>query len=125
MCVVPAHIQNLPQEQDHQKYVVEWLRSHPSRIPFTAPCNGSHSRIEERAKARSMGMENGVPDLCVFLARQNYHALFIEMKSAVGVLSEQQKDFIERLEAAGMCVAVCRSAQQAINVLLWYLHCVV
>lgn len=55
------------------------------------------------------GMTEGVADLMLALPRNEYHGLFIEMKTPVGSLSPEQRDFLERMSSVGYAVALCRS----------------
>lgn len=73
---------------------------------------------------KKMGMSKGFPDLIV-LARnksKTHEVLFIEMKRQKGgVLHEEQKEWIERLDNEGYCVGVAKGCEAAINILNRYL----
>lgn len=119
---VPPSVEMSTLEADHQKYVVNYLRSRADRPPFTAPCNGAISSQRERTKAWSMGMQLGVPDLLIFVGRRGYFGLAIEMKSKKGAVQANQITFHDSMRLENWCVRICRSAQQAINVIEWYLN---
>lgn len=74
---------------------------------------------------KRMGMRKGFPDLIV-LARnksQTHEVLFIEMKRQQGgKLHDEQKEWIERLDNEGYCVAVAKGCESAINILNQYLN---
>ena len=55
------------------------------------------------------GMTEGVSDLLLALPRSGFHGLFIEMKTIVGDLSPEQREFLERQSGEGYAVAVCRT----------------
>lgn len=55
------------------------------------------------------GMTEGVADLMLALSRSGFHGLFIEMKTIVGDLSPEQREFLERQSGEGYAVAVCRT----------------
>lgn len=64
--------------------------------------------------SKAMGMKAGCPDLLVV---HNGNAIFIELKTAKGRTSDAQNAAIERIEAAGSRVHVCRSLEDVIVVL--------
>lgn len=68
------------------------------------------SRIIAIAKAKALGMRPGWPDLEIGYGGSMY---FLEVKTATGPLSEDQKAVIEDLERAGFKVAVVRSVTEA------------
>lgn len=58
------------------------------------------------------GLTEGVADLLLAIARGGFHGLFIEMKTIVGVLSDKQRDFLERQAGEGYAVAVCKTVDE-------------
>lgn len=70
---------------------------------------------------KKLGARAGYPDIVLNVPRQGYHALFIEMKTAVGVVGPKQEQWIRDLTDAGNCVRVCRSWIEARETLEWYL----
>ncbi len=96
------------------------------KLLFAIPNGGYRGR----AQRQGAGFSAGVPDL--FLAYQavdplpddSYHiagGLFIEMKTPKGKVSAAQKVWHSRLTEAGYRVEVCRSAQEAIDLIKSYL----
>ena len=73
---------------------------------------------------KRMGLAKGFPDL-IILARnksQTHEVLFIEMKRQKGgVLHEEQKEWIQRLDEEGYCVGVAKGCESAIKILNQYL----
>lgn len=59
------------------------------------------------------GVQKGVPDLMLAMPKLNsyplYFGLFIEMKSATGRLTPEQKAYIQLLSEHGYGTAVCKS----------------
>lgn len=88
---------------------------------YHIPNEGKRSMISG-AVLKSMGLKRGVPDICLPVPRGGYGALYIEMKSENGVLSQDQKKFINSLRQAGNAVKVCRSWYDAMNVIVRYLE---
>ena len=68
-----------------------------------------------------MGVKKGVPDLCLPVARNGYHGLYIEMKTPSGRASEAQHWWVEHLMAQGYYAAVCHGYEAAVHILTWYL----
>ena len=67
-------------------------------------------------------MKPGVPDLCLPVARGGYHGLYIELKRAVGgILSDEQKWWIDELKSQGYAAIVCHGAEEAIRTIKEYL----
>lgn len=60
------------------------------------------------AKAKSLGMVPGFPDLVVFLTA-DVGPLFFEVKAKGGTLTQSQRDVIAALDALGYRVAMVRS----------------
>ena len=71
---------------------------------------------------KQLGVKSGVPDLHLPVARNGYHSLYIEMKSAKGKTSANQDYWLEYLAREGNCCKVCYSVNEAIDVLEGYLN---
>ncbi len=105
----------LPTEDDEQRAVVDWLEVH--RICFFAVPNGGYRRHIEAAIMQGLGVRKGVPDLIIAEAPPigGYHAAAIEMKrQRGGVVSPEQRVWLEKLRQRGWAVAVCEGADEAI-----------
>lgn len=71
-----------------------------------------------------MGFEPGLPDLYLDVACGGYFGLRIELKRrhfTPSEVSKKQKDRIDMLQQAGYCVGSCGGAQEAIDLIKWYL----
>ena len=66
-------------------------------------------------RLKAAGMKAGVPDILLI---SNSIALFIELKSNTGVLSDTQKETIPAIEKAGGRVKVCRTLEDVETALL-------
>ena len=74
---------------------------------FHVPNGGSRNKIEA-ARLKMQGVKAGVPDICLPVARGCYHGLFIELKKREGGrVSKEQREWVEYLDKAGYCAAVC------------------
>lgn len=73
------------------------------------------------AKLKAMGLKPGVFDVFLPVARHGWHGLYIEMKSKEGDLSDEQEDFGRSVANEGYAVFICRTFEQARNVVVQYL----
>jgi hypothetical protein len=79
------------EEQTEQIKFATWLDKRGVRF-YHVP-NGGNRNMFEAIKFKRMGTKRGVPDICIPVARCGRHGLYIEMKSKVGVLSDEQKEW--------------------------------
>jgi hypothetical protein len=63
-----------------------------------------------------------MPDLCVLEPKNGFHALFVEMKTKAGVVSNKQSAVGLQLNAKGYMAVVARSAAEAIKTIEEYLN---
>ena len=61
----------------------KWRYSRYFRL-LTHPANEGTADPKRGARLKAMGVQAGVPDLLLFVARNGYHGLAIEMKSRKG-----------------------------------------
>ena len=67
------------------------------------------------ARAKREGMASGAPDIiCIWCGGG---IAWIEFKTAKGVTSENQRDFLDRLESYGHRATIARSADEALDFL--------
>jgi hypothetical protein len=98
-------------EQPAKYQKLKWL--------YHVPNGGSRgSSLAERSRnggrMRALGAKSGVADICLPVACQGQHGLYIEMKNTKGgVLSPEQKDFMAFVRAEGYAFAVCTTWQEA------------
>jgi hypothetical protein len=113
-------------EFDHQSAVIQWANLSKRKFPelgllFAVP-NGRGRSKAEAGRCTAEGVRAGIPDLVLPVARGSYHGLFIEMKDGVkGRASSSQITMREALEKQGNCALICRSVDEAIVMLKWYL----
>lgn len=114
-------------EAQHQANVIKWSQQPHirSRWPELALLfHIPNERYCDPAKGRQLklaGVRSGVPDLCLPVPSGRYHGLYIEMKTDTGRASQDQKWWIEHLNAAGYFAEVCHGWESAVAVLEWYL----
>lgn len=74
---------------------------------------------------KKQGYRVGIPDLLILAKNksQTHEVLFIEMKRQKGSkISDEQKEWIARLDNEGYCVGVAKGCDSAINILNQYLE---
>lgn len=86
----------------------------PAVAVVAIPNAGKRTPWEVR-QAKKEGLSAGFPDcMCIWC---DGRICFVEFKTPKGRLSDNQKDWIERLRERGFPVAVCRSADEAMDFL--------
>ena len=84
------------------------------------PNGGKRDPIEAK-HLKSQGVKSGVPDLSLPVARKGYHGLYIEMKVKPNRPTENQKNWLRALRAAGHLTAVAYDWEEAKNLIEDYL----
>lgn len=102
-------------EHNLQVACVNWFRmQYPkyAKLLFAIP-NGGKRHLKTAKAMKAEGAQKGVPDLMLAVPEASdcplYFGLFIEMKSATGRLSPEQKAYLVALETQGYKTAVCKS----------------
>lgn len=102
-------------EDDLQELVVKFLNlALPRDVIFFHPANGGFRLKKEAARLKRMGQLVGVADL-VFVHQGR--TLFLEMKTADGVMAQPQREFQRRCKELGIPYAVARSLDDVERVL--------
>ena len=77
-------------EAQHQALLIKWTQLPSIREQYPElkllhhiPNGGKRDSIEAK-HLKIQGVKSGVPDLCLPVARKNYHALYIELKTETG-----------------------------------------
>jgi len=116
----------LPTEEQEQADLFEWAALQLGRYPelsllYHIP-NGGKRFIGQAVKFKAQGVKPGVPDLCLPVAKNGFHGLYIELKRQKGGrVSEQQTQWLQALEAQGYKALVCNGWEEAANTLKAYL----
>ncbi|AXI03881.1 VRR-NUC domain-containing protein [Aquirhabdus parva] len=116
-----------PAREDHEhRLVMQWARmmnwgdGKLSDVMHHSP-NGGKRSPREGAKFKEMGTQAGFPDFQIYVPRQGFHGLFIELKARQGVVSPLQKIVLARLAANGYQTAVCYGFDEAKRVISDYM----
>lgn len=83
--------------------------------------NGGLRTVQEGVRLKMEGVQKGVPDLVLPIARGGYHGLYLEMKAGNGRTSKEQDGWLAFLEDQGYRVAVAWTVERALHVLEDYL----
>jgi hypothetical protein len=83
--------------------------------------NGGHRHKAVAAKLKAEGVKAGVPDICLPVARGEYHALYIELKAGKNKPTPSQKGWIKALKEEGNLAICCHGWIEAKNVIVNYL----
>lgn len=105
---------NIPLEKDEQKRLCKWLKE--NKIGHFATGLGVKLGLDVKyvASLKSQGHYSGIPDLVVLLG--NGKICFIELKRQKGgVVSEEQKKWIDYLNNNGYPAKVCKGCDEAIK----------
>lgn len=114
-----------PTESQIQASFFEWLTYIEAKEPlvglFYAIPNGTNKSITARMVHKATGLKSGVPDTHLPLPANGKNGLWIEFKSKRGSVSDNQWIWITKLRLAGHQVEICRSWEQAANIVIDYL----
>lgn len=95
-------------------------RKHPDLLMLFAVPNGGHRHAAVAAKMRAEGVRPGVSDYLALVPRRGYHGLAIELKSATGTASEEQREFIWRAKMNGYRAEIARGWVEAWRIVCEY-----
>lgn len=109
-----------------QESFFAWARMHERQFPilkwiFAVP-NGGYRYKATAVAMKRQGVKAGVLDVCLPVARKGFAGLWIEFKTEVGKLSDEQKEWLEFLESEGHQVHVLRTWLAAANITINYLN---
>lgn len=122
----------IPSEHEEQTALFEWARYATRHFPelgllHAIPNGTAATSGREAARAKCAGRRAGVPDLCLPVARQGFHGLYIEMKRRDGVpsdLSQEQRLWLVKLTEQGYRAVMCPGCEAARAEILNYLDVV-
>jgi hypothetical protein len=122
----PSAIKYCATEAEEQAALFEWAFVMTTKYPelalmYAIPNAGKRGRYAQ-AQMLQTGLRAGVPDICLPVPRGGFGACYVEMKRKGRKPTEKQGDWIERLRAAGNCVGVIYSWDDAKDFILYYLN---
>ena len=114
-------------EAVEQEHLFQIAALHESQFPdlrllYAIPNGGSRHPLEA-INLKKQGVKPGVPDICLPVPRGGIGALYIELKREKGgKASDEQKAWIEALDAVGNAAYICEGCDEAWKVIKEYLH---
>ena len=116
----------VPTESAEQIALFRWAAYSAGAYPELAMMyhipNERKCTPQQGARMKAEGRKSGVPDICLPVARNGYHGLYIELKRTKGGrVSDEQEGWIKGLTRCGYKAVVCRGWESAQKVILDYL----
>ena len=115
----------VPTESVEQQCLFRWAAFQSGRFPELALLyhvpNGGSRKKAEAGRFRAEGVKAGVPDLCLPVARNGKHGLYVEMKWGKNKTTDKQDWWLEQLRQQGYETAVCWTAEEAMDTIAGYL----
>ena len=117
----------IPTENQEQAALFEWAEAASGKYPelrlLHAIPNGGLRDARTAVTLQRTGVKPGVPDICLPVPRGGYGALYIELKRVKGgVMSANQRIWLNLLNANGNRAVVCRGWLEARDTILNYLE---
>jgi hypothetical protein len=108
-------------QEEHrlQVSICKWLDL-TQNFPFFSVPNGGKRNIVVAVKLKMEGVKAGVADMFWMISNDNWNGLFVEVKTAKGVKSADQRAFEKLAIAHGYYYAVVRSIDDCIELLNKY-----
>lgn len=110
-------------ERKEQCTLVDWSQYKPiPRDYMHSIPNEGRRTIQEGAMLKRMGLRPGVSDLFLAYPAHGKHGLWIEMKiRRGGVISTEQRTWINRMNAVGYVAVVAKGWEHAVQLIESYL----
>ena len=83
--------------------------------------NGGKRDARTAVNLKREGVKAGVPDICLPVARGQYHGLYIELKAGKNKTSTKQKEWLNALSKEGYATKVCYGWVEARETIEGYL----
>jgi hypothetical protein len=117
-----------PSEEQEQICLMEWAVFSSKRLPelnwlMHVP-NGGKRDVATGALMKKLGVKKGFPDMQLCVPRRGCHSLAIELKrrkETHPIITNEQRKWIRFLNEQGWHAVVCYGAEEAANVIEWYL----
>lgn len=122
---VVAKVKRASPEEDLHRACFDLVRVLSLRYPILCwmvhyPAGGKRPK-GEAGKLKAMGAKPGVPDLVLPRRNGPYTGFATELKSSIGRLSDDQRDWLVALEEEGYLTGVCRTLDEFHDILMVFL----
>jgi hypothetical protein len=96
-------------EQQEQCAFASWFRvQYPQHAKLMNIVSiGENVGARRMSMLKRMGLSPGYPDIMIFLPRDGFHGMLIELKTSKGRLQKNQVEIHEILKAQGYFVVTC------------------
>lgn len=112
-------------EAQEQRFLFQWAglaeQQYPELKLLHHIPNGGKRDARTAANLKKEGVKAGVPDMCLPVARGQYHGLYIELKTKKGKVQKNQKEWLSALNKEGYATKVCYGWLEAREVIESYL----
>lgn len=112
-------------ENEEQAALFQWAElmtgRHPELSLLHSIPNGGFRTPKTAAILKWTGVKSGVPDVCLPVPKGQWHGLYLEMKTAKGVVSSNQRVWLNELTKQGYRAVVAKGFEQAKDVITDYL----
>lgn len=113
-------------EHDEQSALFQWADTKQTAYPalalmFAIP-NGTRTTPGVAKRMKAEGVKKGIPDICLPVARGDYHGMFIEMKMPGKYPRPEQREWINNLMEQGYCAIWCWGWERASEMIIDYLE---
>ena len=117
----------VPLEDAEQRVIFQWAAmetaAHPELGLLYAIPNGGKRAIKTAIALKAQGVKSGVPDMCLPVAREGYHGLYIELKrERSGRATPEQVAWMDALMEEGYAVSLCHGWERAAEAIEAYLE---
>lgn len=123
--MTPEDIAKPGTERAEQMALFAWAALNVGTYPVLrwmyAIKNQEKGGVIRGANFKAEGVKAGVSDICLPVARKNFHGMFIEMKKQGGKESKEQIEFGKFIKQNGYAYVVCFSWDEAVEALEYYL----
>ena len=111
-----------PTEHLEQVTLISWYRRTYKNELLIAIPNGGKRHIKTAVAMKQEGVSKGFPDLFLPVPNSKFYGLFIEMKRQKGgIVSKEQKSWLEYLNSVGYQATVCKGFLEAKEFIECYL----
>ena len=117
----PTVPETVIQQNVIKEFKLRWPAIYNTGALFATPNEGKRTRANA-SRMKAEGMVSGVADLVFLWPVGDYCGACVEMKSKVGKLRPEQKDWLKHREISGYATAVCYSEKEAIEFFDKYLN---
>lgn len=119
--------QYIPLETEEQQNLFQWARLMEGKYPELRLLhhipNGGLRNKPVAVRLTAEGVRRGVPDICLPVARGDYHGLYVELKRIKGSkTSDEQEEWIDLLNKNGYRAEICFGFDEARRVIEGYLR---